>query len=129
MENPTLMPAPRVNPENRAFWDAAVRGSYVLKKCTSCSKAHYYPRAMCPFCHSAETEWVESAGEGVVYSFSVMRRENPVTIPAYVELQEGIKVLTTIVGCAPEDVRIGMPVKVDFADAEGGVRVPVFKPA
>lgn len=125
----TNMPTPLVSTENEEFWDAAVRGKLVLKMCRSCGATHHYPRAVCPFCHSGDTVWTEAKGTGVVHSYSVMRREKPVTVPAYVALDEGILMMTSLVNCDPADVRIGMSVKVCFADAEDGIRVPVFQPA
>lgn len=127
-ENPT-MPGPNVSSENREYWDAAQRGVLVLKTCRSCGKAHHYPRSACPYCFSTNTEWREASGAGVIYSFTVMRRERPVTAPAYVMLDEGILMLSSIVGCDPDAIGIGMPVQVSFVAAENGVHVPVFRPA
>ena len=127
MDNSTKLPAPRINPEHKEFWDAAANGHLVIKACRSCGKSHHYPRAKCPFCHSTDTEWRASNGVGVIHAYAVMRRETPVSIPAYVELEEGILMMTSIVGCQPDDVRIGHPVKVSFADTEEGISVPVFR--
>jgi len=129
MQEAVKMPAPRVNVENKEYWDAAGRGVLLVKRCTSCGEAHHYPRAICPFCYSAETEWQEAAGTGVVHAYTVMRREQPSTVTAYVALEEGPLMLTNIVDYDADALRIGMPVKVRFADAEDGIRVPVFSPS
>ena len=128
MEEAVKMPAPKLNAENQEYWDAARRGALLVKRCADCGEAHHYPRAICPFCHSGSTEWEEVAGTGVIHTYTIMRREQPSTITAYVALDQGPIMLTNIVGCEPETVRIGMPVQVCFADAEDGLRVPVFRP-
>lgn len=129
MQQAVKMPAPRLNAENQAYFDAAGRGVLLVKRCTTCGEAHHYPRVICPFCFSAETEWQEASGAGTLHAYTVMRREQPSTITAYVELAEGPLMLTNLVDCDPQLLRIGIPVKVGFADAEDGVRVPVFTPS
>ena len=62
--------------------------------CRSCGKAHWYPRALCPFCFSADIDWRQASGAGAIYSFSVMRRASPPHAIAYVTLAEGPSVLT-----------------------------------
>jgi uncharacterized OB-fold protein len=90
---------------------------------------------LCPTCLSDQTEWVKSNGKGKVYTFTVTYqnqsagfRENLPYIMAYVELDEGIRMLTNIVGCKPEEVKIGMPVEVTFEDATPEISVPLFRP-
>ncbi|MDO9431876.1 MAG: zinc ribbon domain-containing protein, partial [Phenylobacterium sp.] len=68
------IPAPAVTIESKPFWDAATEGKFMIKRCTACGEAHWYPRALCPFCFSEKTVWEESPGEGVIYSYSVMHR-------------------------------------------------------
>ncbi|HSV02664.1 MAG TPA: Zn-ribbon domain-containing OB-fold protein [Phenylobacterium sp.] len=124
------IPSPAVSVETKPFWDAAREGRFLIKRCTACGKAHWYPRTYCPFCASGETVWEESPGEGVVYTFSIMRRsQNPYAI-GYVTLNEGPAVLTNFVDVTPEALKIGMKVKVKFQPTEGGgPPAPVFAPA
>jgi uncharacterized OB-fold protein len=124
------VPAPAVTLESKPFFDAAEQGKFLIKRCTACGEAHWYPRSMCPFCHSDQTVWEESPGEGVVYSFSIMRKSpsGPYAL-AYVTLDEGPNVLTNVVDVAPDDLKIGMRVKVKLQPTEGGPPVPVFVPA
>ena len=124
------VPAPPVTIESKPFWDAAREGRFLIKRCVPCGKAHWYPRNICPHCLSAETVWEESPGEGVVYTFSIMRKSptGPYAL-GYVTLDEGPAVLTNFVDVTPEDLKIGMRVKVRFQDTEGGPPVPVFVPA
>jgi uncharacterized OB-fold protein len=123
------IPAPPANPETKEFWDGASRGTLLVKRCRSCGQAHYYPRALCPFCFSDATEWQPAAGSGTIYSYSVMRRaEIPYAI-AYVTLDEGVTMLTNIVDCDLDALRIGQRVQVVFKPTEGGPPVPMFTPA
>ena len=123
------IPAPSVNPENKAFFDAAGAGKLLIKKCVACGEFHHYPRALCPFCFSDRTEWREAEGTGTIYTYSVLRRgvPEPYCI-AYVTLDEGVSMLTNIVDCNPDGVKIGMKVKVTFKPTDGGPPVPMFTP-
>jgi hypothetical protein len=124
------IPAPAVNAENKPFFDAASQGKLLLKKCAACGAHHHYPRALCPHCFSERTEWVEARGGGTIYSYSVLRRGVPVPYCiAYVTLEEGVTLLTNIVDCDLDGVRIGQKVKVVFKPSDGGAPVPMFAPA
>ncbi len=120
--------APTPNPETQAFWDAAEKGQFMVPKCGSCGKSHWYPRAYCPFC-AGECTLQPSKGEGTIYSYSVMRVTDPKYVMAYVELAEGPKMLTNIVDADPDSLSVGQKVVVTFVKTEGGPPVPVFKPA
>jgi uncharacterized OB-fold protein len=129
-------PLPRVDEESKGFWEACARHELYLQRCRSCAALRYYPRALCPRCLADDTDWVLSSGKGSVYTYTVtyqnqapgFREELPYVL-AYVELDEGVRMLTNIVDCAPEEVRIGMPVQVTFEDVSDGVSLPRFKPA
>lgn len=124
------IPAPAVNPENKPWFDAAAEGRLLLKRCGDCGEYHHYPRAICPFCFSANTAWVEAKGTGSVHTYSVLRRGVPVPYCiAYVTLDEGVSMMTNIVDCDLDTVRIGQKVKVVFKPTEGGPPVPMFAPA
>ena len=120
--------APIPNPETVPFWEAAAKGQLLLRKCKSCGEVHYYPRSLCPFCFS-ETDWLPASGKGMIYSYSVMRRAPEPYAIAYVALEEGPKMLTNIVGCSLDAIRIGQAVKVIFTPSDGGPPVPMFTPA
>lgn len=124
------IPAPAVTLETQPFFDAAAEGRFLIKRCTACGEAHWYPRTICPFCHSDQTVWEESAGTGEIYSFSVMRRSpsGPYAI-GYVTLDEGPTLMTNFVDVAPDDLACGMRVKVKLQPTENGPPVPVFTPA
>jgi uncharacterized OB-fold protein len=118
----------RGSPENAEYWRAAREGRLLIKRCAACGKSHYYPRARCPFCGDARTEWIEASGIGKIYSFTIVRRAAPPYVPAYVTLAEGVTLLTNIVECAPESVRIEQPVRVVFRPMSDGRHVPMFAP-
>ena len=120
--------APLVNAEIRPYFDAAAQGRLLIKRCQDCGEPHFYPRAHCPHCFSARTEWQEASGSGTIYAFSVMRVGEPFVI-AYVTLDEGVTMLTNIVDCDPAQVRIGQPVRVVFRPTDGEAIVPMFAPA
>ena len=126
------IPSPAITLETQEFWNAAREGRFLVKRCTACKEAFWYPRAMCPLCHSPETVWEDSPGAGVVYTFSVMRRTptGPFAI-GYVKLDEGPFMLTNFVDVGADDLKIGMRVKVKFqpTEGEGGAPTPVFAPA
>jgi uncharacterized OB-fold protein len=121
--------APVITAESKAFFDAARQGRFLIPVCTACHRAHWYPRAICPFCASDKVQWREASGKGTVYTFSVMRRVKEPYIIAHVTLAEGPTMLTNMVACDAADVRIGQPVTVVFQDTENGPPVAMFKPA
>ncbi|WP_084265282.1 Zn-ribbon domain-containing OB-fold protein [Actinomadura macra] len=128
-------PQPVVNPDTEKFWKAAAEGTFLGKRCDDCGEAIWYPRPICPFCHSMNTRWEAFTGRGVVYSYSVVHRAagewKGVTpyVLAYVELEEGPRVMTNIVDCDVEQVRIGDAVEVVFEDTGNGSALPRFRPA
>ena len=121
--------APIVDAATEVFWAGARDGVFRIRRCTSCKQPHWYPRPMCPFC-MGETVWEDATGEGEIYSVSVTRRARPIPYAiAYVRLDEGVTVLTNIVDCDLDSLRIGQRVKLCFKPAEGGAPVPMFTPA
>lgn len=107
------MTVPEIYPEHEVFWEAAANGTLLLKKCTECQEVHYYPRSFCPHCYSEQVEWLEALGKGTIYTYSVMRVGAPYAI-AFVELEEGIRMMTNIVDCDLDTIYIGQPVQVIF---------------
>ncbi len=122
------MPAPTVYPEAKPFWEAAAQGKLLVKRCSDCGEHHHYPRDGCPFCGSVNTEWRQAKGEGIVYSFSIMRRAEVPYVVAYVTLAEGPTMMTNIVDADADTIRIGQRVVVRFQPSEGGPPLPVFVP-
>ena len=131
---PTFSPAPHFidplpNPGDEPYFEAAARGVVAIKTCQACGRPHHYPRAICPFCWSADVVWTDAQGTGVIYSFCVTRRgaAAPYCI-AYVTLNEGPTLMTQIVDTDLDTVRIGQRVQARFARCENGTMIPVFVP-
>ena len=121
--------APPTNPEIQPFFDATAEGKLLYGKCNACGEAHFYPRRHCPFCFSDKVEWQPASGKGTVYTYSVMRRAPVPYCIAYVTLAEGPTMMTNIVDCDLDAVRIGQAVKLVFKQSDGGAPVPMFAPA
>jgi uncharacterized OB-fold protein len=131
-------PAPFVLPEVKQFWDATAEGRLLLPKCQDCGTVIWYPRPFCPECASLKIDWIPASGRGTVYSFTVNRRgtadlpayrEAGQYVLAYVELEEGPRMMTNIVDCDPETVKIGQAVELVFHDTGQGTALPRFRPA
>jgi uncharacterized OB-fold protein len=128
-------PLPTPDAATEPYWRAAHEGRLALPRCLDCGHRHFYPRTLCPHCGSARLEWADCSGRGVVYSFTVVHRapspafaaEVPYVV-AVVELEEGPRLMTNIVGCAPDAVRVGMNVRVAFKRVSDSVTLPVFEP-
>jgi hypothetical protein len=131
---PLPVPVPDVTPETEAFWTATAEGTLLLPRCDRCGAVIWYPRAFCPVCASLEVSWIPASGRGTVYSFTVVRRPAPPYdrsgpfVVAYVELEEGPRILTNVVECEPDAVEIGMPVEVVFHDTGEGRALYRFRP-
>jgi len=121
------IPAPKINPETAGFWSAASEGRLVIGRCRACNEAHFYPRSICPFCFSDNTILETAVGKGTIYSFSIMRRVPVPYVMAYVTLEEGPTMMSNIVDCDPEAVRIGQAVQLIFKPSDGGPPVPMFR--
>lgn len=131
----TKRPVPRVDEESRPFWEACARHELYIQKCKNCGTVFYYPRGFCPEDLSADFEWVKCSGRGKVYTYTVTRqnqssgfRDKVPYVMAYVELEEGIRMLTNIVDCDPKDVAVGMSVEVTFEDMTPEISIPLFRP-
>jgi uncharacterized protein len=128
-------PIPHVDEESKGYWEACRRHELVLQRCSACRTLRYYPRAVCPECMSSEVTWERMSGRGTVYTFTAtyqnqspgFRDELPYVL-AYVTLDEGVQMLTNIVGCPADQVKIGMPVEVTFEDVNDHIAIPRFKP-
>ena len=127
---------PLVDGDTKEFWDACKRHELVIQKCQVCSLFRFPPERVCPSCLSEQFEWQRVSGKGQVYTFSIIRRsprpewENDVPyVVGVIELAEGPRMVSNVVGCPPEDVEIGMPVEVTFQDATEEIALPKFRPA
>ena len=121
--------SPSLNIGDEPYFEAAAKGKLAVKYCADCSRYHHYPRAKCPFCHSENTQWREASGKGTIYTYSITRPSGatPYAI-AYVTLDEGPSMMTNIVDCDLDAIRIGQTVAVTFKPSENGQPIPMFKP-
>jgi uncharacterized OB-fold protein len=128
-------PAPVVTPETRPYWEGAAEGRLMLQRCANCTSVVWYPRGLCPKCGRLSLDWFTATGNGTVYSYTVNRRgagdyaRRAPFVLAYVELEEGPRVLTNVVNCDPESVRIGDPVRAVFHPTGAGSALVRFEPA
>ncbi|XVV38340.1 Zn-ribbon domain-containing OB-fold protein [Streptomyces sp. CA-100214] len=128
------MSSPKATPETAPYWDAANEGRLSIQRCTPCGRPYFYPRPNCPHCGSAKVEWFDASGRARLVSYIINRRPAPgfedvSPVIALVELEEGPRMLTNIVGVAPEpeQLLLDMPLTVAF-ESRGGQAVPVFAP-
>ncbi|MFD7814817.1 Zn-ribbon domain-containing OB-fold protein [Streptomyces sp. NPDC059785] len=125
---------PEADAFTRPYWEATADGTLLLRHCAACDRAHHYPREFCPYCWSEDVDWRPASGRAVLYTWSVVHRND---LPpfggrtpyaaAVVDLAEGPRMMTEVVGCEPEALRVGMALEVTFR-ALGEMWVPVFGP-
>lgn len=129
-------PIPTRGIHTRPFWDGAKLGKLMLPRCQDCNRVHWYPRHICPYCHSMNITWFEASGKGTVHTFAVQysglggwAQEVPF-VSAYIDLQEGDRMLTVLRGVdpnTPEAIRIGAPVTVEFEPADDETFIPFWR--
>lgn len=132
-EPAALRPRPALNRDNAFWFEAAREHRLVIQRCTGCGTLRHPPGPCCPECSSFGWDTVEASGRARVHSFVVNHHpKHPAfTYPmvvAVVELAEGTRLITNLTGLAPEDVTIGMPVVLDWLDADPELTLPVFRP-
>lgn len=125
---------PYIHTETSDYWEGARRHELLVRKCRSCGRHHFYPRDFCPSCFSFDVEWAKASGRGTVYSFTVCHRpapgfENDVPYNlALIELDEGVRMMSSVVDCPLDEIRIGMEVEVMFDEVTPQVTLPRFRP-
>jgi uncharacterized OB-fold protein len=128
------LPAPTPTPLSKPFWDGCNEGQLMVLRCDDCGHYVFVPDPMCPKCQSISLTWVQSSGEGQIDSYTtVYRPQQPAfSVPyvvAIVRLDEGWHLPTNIVDTEPDQITIGMAVRVRFDQRGDDVKVPVFVPA
>ncbi len=131
---PAKRPLPGISDDTRFFWEGARAGKLLIQRCQGCGTLRHPPGPVCSSCHSFEWDTVQASGRGTVYSFVVMHypevppfdHPNPI---ALVELQEGTRLISQLVGVKPGEVKIGQAVQVEFNSFNDGELVlPQFRP-
>ncbi len=127
---------PADNPETKAYWDGTREKKLMLQVCATTGKYQYPPRAASIHDLGAPVEWKQAAGTGTVYAASVhyvpgnkfMRDKVPYVV-ALIELDEGVRVMSNVINCPPDDVHVGMKVTVTWQPLPDGRALPMFEPA
>ena len=126
---------PGVGQGAEPFWEATRTRTLVLPWCTACDQPFFYPRPFCPRCLGRTIQWQPAAGTGVVYAFTVEHRAevDPFAggepfVVALVELAEGVRMLSNVVGYPPGQVRVDLPVAVCWEPLSDGRHLPQFTP-
>lgn len=123
-----------VTTTTEAFWKATSEGRFILQRCDACDLVVWFPRKHCPECWSETLATFDASGEGTVYSYTIIRKvaneykQATPFVVAYVELAEGPRIMTNIVGCEVDSVRVGMPVAIEFHDTGEGNALYRFHP-
>lgn len=134
-ETPVL---PKVGQERYAtpFYEGLEEGVIRIQECAACSKRQHFPRPWCQYCASEETTWVECSGRGVVYSYTVPHRvveaqefeDQLPYVVAIIELDEGPRIISNIVGCSVDEVDVDMRVGARFDGPAAGKPLVWFEP-
>ena len=127
-------PLPVVQPWSEPFWEGTKNGKLFIQHCKDCDSNIFYPRKICPECWSDNLDWIESCGKGTISTFSTaytlvepcFEDELPYTL-GFIDLDEGIRMMSRIVDCEPEYITLGMRVEVTFVEREDFM-MPYFKP-
>ena len=129
---------PRVAPipdaESEAFWSGALEGKLLVQECSVCGHRQLYGRSLCTNCHSAALNWIEASGRGTVYSRTIIR-QNPSRsfkhlipfVVALIDLDDGPRMMSNVVGTPAEDVKIGDRVHVTFEPVSDAAALPLFE--
>lgn len=129
-------PIPESTPETEEFWAGARRGELRIQRCNACGKAYFFPRPFCPTCSSKDVAWFTASGRGKLYSYVINHRPAygfqdyvPYVI-AVVQLDEGPRMMTNIVGVepTPENLPIDLPVEVTWEKQDDTITLPIFRP-
>jgi hypothetical protein len=129
-----VKPVPRPSAESLPYWEGAREKKLLLQHCRSCGEFWFPPSARCRHCLSHNFAWEEVSGQGRIYSFVVYHRhyhpafedELPYVV-AIIELDEGPRLLSNIVGGPSQDVRCDLPVRAVFEDGGHGTVIPKFE--
>lgn len=129
-------PIPRHGVHTKPFWEGTKDGKLMLPRCQDCSRVHWYPRHICPSCHSTNLEWIQGSGAGRIHTYAVQHMvfgpwsEQAPFVTAYIDLNEGDRMLTVLRGVdpnKPEEIQIGAKVMVEFEQADEDTFVPYWR--
>ena len=125
---------PSMSPDTQFFWDGLTEHRLLVQRCADCGELRHPPRPMCPSCNSLAWDTLESSGRGTVLSFVMPQHptypwfEYPYIV-ALVELEEGVRLVSNVIGATPDDTTIGMAVEVEYQTFDDGLVLHQFRPA
>ena len=129
----TQLPQPLIDSDSQPYWEGLARGELRIQRCQACTRAVFYPRALCPHCFSDQLTWITASGKGTLYAFTVVHQafgpyaaEAPFII-GIIELEEGVRMMSRITDATREQVAVGAAVEVTFLATEDGVTLPYFR--
>ena len=128
-----MRPRPGIHRDNHFFWEGVRRGELLIQCCADCGQLRHPPSPMCPVCRSLAADVLKAIGRGTVYSYC---KPHEPRLPGFdvgyvvalVELEEGTRLVTNLIGIDPGEVRIGLPVEVDFVAVDPDLTLPMFRP-
>jgi len=131
-----LPPLPVLDPLTTPFWEGCHRHELLIQHCLACGSRRFPPGPVCLECRSDQAEWRPARGLATVFSWIVVRHPIPAEVyasevpyvVALVDLEEGVRMVTNIIGCAPEAVTAGMRLEVVYKDVNETVTLPQFRP-
>jgi uncharacterized OB-fold protein len=133
MQRPSR-PLPQPTPDTQEYWDGLKRHELRVQRCKDCSQYYFYPRPFCPNCHSQNVEWRTVSGKGKLHTYVIAHRGHPAFeapyVIAMVELDEGAKMMTNIVGVddpTPEKLPVDAPVQIVYQDVNDQITLPAFQ--
>ena len=130
-------PLPVAQPESDHYWQQAANGKLVIQKCSGCGEVQFYPRVLCVHCGGRSLEWIETSGKATLFTFAIVHvpplpgfAGDAPYITAIVELEEGVKMPSQVIGIEPDPelIHIGMPLEVVFEQVTDEITLPKFKP-
>lgn len=129
-------PLPEITLLTEPFWQGIKDHQLLLQRCDDCGAFRFIPKEVCPGCASVQSTWTPVSGAGKVYSYSTVYRgtgtafqdDLPFTV-VMVELAEGPRIISHLIDCAPDQVKIDMPVAVVFEDVTAEASLYKFRPA
>lgn len=119
--------------DNAPWWKEVEEGKIPIQTCNQCGTLFHPPRPMCGECGAMDMGYIASSGKGTIHTFTVMHHPQ---FPGYdfpilailVDLEEGTRIVSNLLGCKPEDVHIGMAVQGKVEEGDDGMKLPVFRP-
>lgn len=126
-ERVVKMIEPPADPDLQTFWDGTRGQRLLLPRCTSCGTVFWHPRTTCPSCLSEALEWDAASGEGTVHAVTVNHRPEHYAV-ALIDLAEGPRLMSNVVGIEPDEVTVGMPVTLTWEALSDGRHLWLFEP-